>query len=109
MLLIHYCLGISVNLYSILPASDHAKSLFAGFTTGVGEGPLLLSLHALLGTLLLITATAAVVRASRLGTTHLAHDRRSPGHHRRVVLRRTSCLQARVLATWESCVGLSGC
>jgi len=69
MLLIQYCLGISVNLYSTLPATDHGKSLFAGFTTGVGNGPLLLSLHALLGTLLLITAVAAVVRSSRLGTT----------------------------------------
>ena len=69
MLLIQYCLGISVNLYSTLPASDHGKSLFTGFTAGVGDGPLLLSFHALLGTLLLITATAAVVRSWRLGRT----------------------------------------
>lgn len=26
MLLIQYCLGISVNLYSTLPASDHGKA-----------------------------------------------------------------------------------
>jgi hypothetical protein len=57
MLLVQYCLGISVNLYSTLPASDHGKSLFAGFTSAVGDGPLLLSLHALLGTLFLITAS----------------------------------------------------
>ena len=69
MLLLQYCLGISVSLYSTLPASDPGKSLFAGFTAGVGDGPLLLSFHALLGTLLLITALAAVVRSSRLGAT----------------------------------------
>lgn len=69
MLLIQYCLGISVNLYSTLPAADHGKSLFAGFASGVRDGPLLLSLHALLGTLLLITAVAAVIRSSRLGAT----------------------------------------
>jgi hypothetical protein len=69
MLLVQYCLGISVNLYSTLPASDHGKSLFSGFTSAVGDGPLLLSLHALLGTLLLITASAALVRSLRLGAT----------------------------------------
>lgn len=69
MLLIQYCLGISVNLYSTLPPTDHDKSLFAGFTSAVGDGPLLLSLHALLGTFLLITASAALVRSLRLATT----------------------------------------
>lgn len=69
MLLMQYCLGISVNLYATLPASDHDKFLFAGFTSAIGDGPLLLSLHALLGTLLLITATAALLRSSRLAAT----------------------------------------
>ena len=67
MLLFQYCLGISVNLYSAPPASDHGKSLFPAFGAAVGDGPVLLSLHALLGTLLLITAVVAVVRATRLG------------------------------------------
>jgi hypothetical protein len=67
MLLIQYCLGISVNLYATLPAGDSGKSLFAGFASAVGDGPLILSLHALLGTLLLITASVALVRSSRLG------------------------------------------
>jgi hypothetical protein len=69
MLLIQYSLGISVNLYSTLPSGDSGKSLFAGFTSAVGDGPLLLSLHALLGTLLLITASLALVRSLRLGAT----------------------------------------
>ena len=68
-LLIQYCLGISVNLYSTLPATDDGKSLISGFTAAVGNGPLLLSLHAVLGTLLLMTAATALVRASRLGAT----------------------------------------
>jgi hypothetical protein len=69
MLLVQYCLGISVNLYSTIPVSDHGKSLFAGFTSAVRDGPLLLSLHALLGTLLLITASGALVRSLRLTAT----------------------------------------
>jgi hypothetical protein len=66
MLLVQYCLGISVNLYSTLPPSDHGKPAFGGFASAVGNGPLILSLHAILGTLLLITATAAVIRSARL-------------------------------------------
>ncbi|MDE3133608.1 MAG: hypothetical protein KGL15_06055 [Acidobacteriota bacterium] len=66
MLLIEYSLGISANLYSTLPAGDHGKALFAAFGAAVGNGPVLVTLHALLGTLLLITGIAAVVRASRL-------------------------------------------
>jgi len=71
MLLLEYSLGISVNLYSTLPPTDHDKSLFAGFTSAVGNGPLLLSLHALLGTLLIITASIAVIRSTRLAAKPL--------------------------------------
>lgn len=65
MLLIEYSLGISANLYSTLPAADRGKTLLAGLGAAVGNGPLLVTLHALLGTLLIITAIAAVIRASR--------------------------------------------
>jgi hypothetical protein len=71
MILIQYSLGISVNLYSTLPASDHGKSLLSGFAAAVGKGPALLTLHALLGTLLLITASVALVRSLRVGATPL--------------------------------------
>jgi hypothetical protein len=71
MLLVEYSLGISVNLYSTLPAADHGKQLFGALAAAVGNGPVLLSLHAVLGTLLLITGTAAVVRAVRLGVRPL--------------------------------------
>lgn len=66
MLLIEYSLGISVNLYSRLPSSDTGKTLFAGLGAAVGNGPFVLAFHAVLGTLLLLTGVAAVVRASRL-------------------------------------------
>jgi hypothetical protein len=71
MLLIQYSLGITVNLYSTLPAADHGKGLFAGFGAAVGNGPIALTLHALLGTLLLITATSAVIRSTLLKQTPL--------------------------------------
>jgi hypothetical protein len=66
MILVEYSLGISVNLYSTLPTGDSGKSGFAGLGAAIGNGPLLVTLHALLGTLLLGTGVAAVVRAARL-------------------------------------------
>ena len=66
MVLIEYALGISANLYSTLPSADKGKPLFAALGAAVGNGPLLISLHALLGTLLLFTALAVVVRSSRM-------------------------------------------
>ena len=64
MLVIELGLGVGVNLYSNLPASDHGKGLLTAFGAAVTGGPLALTLHALLGTLLLITGIAAVVRAT---------------------------------------------
>jgi hypothetical protein len=69
MLLIQFSLGVAVEIYATLPAGDEGKSLFAGFAAAVGKGPAVLTLHALLGTLLLITAVAAVVRSARVGAT----------------------------------------
>ena len=63
MLLLQYSLGIYVNLYSTLPASDSGKGLFPGFTAAVSNDPVVLSLHAILGTLLLISAITAVIRS----------------------------------------------
>lgn len=63
MLLLEFGLGIWVNLYGHLPASDQGKSTFAAFGRAVANGPVGLSLHALLGTLLLVTSIGAVVRA----------------------------------------------
>jgi hypothetical protein len=64
MLLIEFGLGSWVNLYARLPASDHGRGSFAAFADAVAKGPVGLSLHALLGTLLIVTAIGAVVRAA---------------------------------------------
>jgi hypothetical protein len=67
MLLLEFGLGMGVNLYGHLPASDHGRSTFDAFGHAVANGPVGLSLHALLGTLLLVTSIGAVVRAVLAG------------------------------------------
>lgn len=69
MLLIEFELGITVNLYASLPGSGDGKGLFGAFLSSITTGPIALTLHALLGTLLLITATAAIIRATRAHAT----------------------------------------
>jgi hypothetical protein len=66
MLVIEFALGVVVNLYATLPAADAGKTLFSAFGAAVTDGPVALTLHALLGTLLLITGISAVVRAALL-------------------------------------------
>jgi hypothetical protein len=66
MLVIEFALGVVVNLYAKLPPSDAGKTLFSAFGAAVTDGPVALTLHALLGTLLLITGISALVRASLL-------------------------------------------
>jgi hypothetical protein len=63
MLLVEFGLGIWVNLYAKIPASDQGKGTFAAFGAAVADGPVGLALHALLGTLLLVTAIAFIIRA----------------------------------------------
>lgn len=63
MLVVEFGLGIWTNLYATLPASDHGRSMFAAFGHAVADGPVGLSLHAIVGTLLVIAAISAVVRA----------------------------------------------
>jgi hypothetical protein len=64
MLLLEFGLGVGVNLYAKLPASDSGKALFPAFWSAVSGGPVVLALHALLGTILLITGISAVVCSS---------------------------------------------
>lgn len=63
MLIVEYGLGIWVNLYAAIPAADRGKGAFAAFGAAVAHGPVALALHALLGTLLVVTAIALVIRA----------------------------------------------
>ncbi len=65
MLLIQYGLGIGANLYLTLPQADHGKSLFPAFGAAVVHGPVVVTLHALLGTLLLGAALGVVIRGLR--------------------------------------------
>ena len=69
MLLAEYCLGVWVNLYTQLPASDHGAGLLSAFGRAVADGPVTLALHALLGTLLLITAIGVILHAARARNT----------------------------------------
>jgi hypothetical protein len=69
MLLIEYGLGAWANLYAQLPSSDHGKATFAAFGGAVAHGPAGLALHALLGTLLIVTAVSVVVRAALIRQT----------------------------------------
>lgn len=62
-LLIEYGLGMWVNFYGQLPASDHGASLATGFGRAVADGSVGLSIHAVLGAVLIISAVTAVVRS----------------------------------------------
>jgi hypothetical protein len=63
-LLTEYGLGAWVNLYGHLPASDHGASIATGFARAVSKGPAGLSIHAVLGAILVISAVTAIVRAA---------------------------------------------
>jgi hypothetical protein len=62
-LLIEYGLGIWVNLYGQLPAADHGAKLAAGFGRAVADGPAGLSIHTVLGLVLIVSAITALVRS----------------------------------------------
>jgi hypothetical protein len=62
-LMIEFGLGISANHYAKLPASDHGKGMLPAFVSAVTGGPVVLALHAVLGTVLLAGGIAALVRA----------------------------------------------
>jgi len=64
MLLVELALGVAVNLTARLPATDTGRSLPAAFAASITGGPVVLSAHAVLGTLLIATGVAALVRAA---------------------------------------------
>lgn len=63
MILIEIGIGMGVNLFATIPANDAGKSLFMAFGKAVTNGPISLTIHALLGTLIVITGITAVVRS----------------------------------------------
>lgn len=62
-LLVEYGLGIWVNLYRRLPAAEHGTDIATSFARAVSKGPIGLSVHALLGVILIVSAAMAIVRA----------------------------------------------
>jgi hypothetical protein len=62
MLVVQYGLGIVLNLYIAVPAAD----AHAGLTQEIANGPLMLTLHAVLGLALIGTALVTLLRAVRL-------------------------------------------
>jgi hypothetical protein len=62
MLVVQYGLGIILNLYVPVPAAD----AHAGLMQEIANGPVMLTLHALLGTALIGAALVLLVRAIRL-------------------------------------------
>lgn len=69
LLLLEIAIGMGVNLFTTLPANGAGKSLFVAFGKAVTYGPLALTIHALLGTVIVISGITAVVRAVTLRQT----------------------------------------
>lgn len=66
LLLVEYGLGVWVNLYGKLPATDRGAGLASGFARALTDGPVGLSIHAALGVVLLGSAIGVLVRSLRL-------------------------------------------
>jgi|SRR5579875_2188372 len=58
-LLVQYGFGMYVNLYATVPGTDHGK----GIGAAISNGPAALSVHAVLGMLLILSAIGALVQA----------------------------------------------
>lgn len=61
--------GIGVNLFGTVPKADQGKGAFAAFGAVFTAGPAALMIHATVGTLLVLAAVAALVRAVRARQT----------------------------------------
>lgn len=68
MLVVQYGLGIVLNMYVAVPASD----AHAGLMQEIASGPFTLTVHALLGLTLIGAALMLLVRAVRLGDRVIA-------------------------------------
>jgi hypothetical protein len=68
MLVVQYGLGIVLNMYVAVPASD----AHAGLMQEIASGPFTLTVHALLGLALIGAALVLLVRAVRLGDRVIA-------------------------------------
>jgi hypothetical protein len=60
-LLIEFAIGS--NLYNQAPKAAHGQPIFAAFGLAIADAPLALAIHAVLGTLIIVGAIQALVRA----------------------------------------------
>jgi hypothetical protein len=63
MLVLEYGLGMWVNLEAHIPDADHGVGFWAAFVDSITRDPVGLTLHALLGTLIIVTSTGLAVRS----------------------------------------------
>ncbi len=66
MLVLQYSLGMWVNLEASVPSGDATAGFWGAFVGAITNGPLALTLHALLGTLLMVSAGILMWRALRI-------------------------------------------
>jgi hypothetical protein len=70
MLIAQFAIGSVVNLYATIPARDKNSGIFAAIGRSLTNGPVSLATHAGLGLLIVLAATALVVRS--IVTRHTA-------------------------------------
>jgi len=64
MLIVQFAIGMIVNLYATIPAGDKGSTFWTAIGRALADGPVSLTLHAVLGLLLVVTAASLVVRAA---------------------------------------------
>jgi len=63
MLIVQFAIGVVVNLYATVPASDRGNGFFGALGKALSNGPAALASHAGLGLLIVLAALALAVRA----------------------------------------------
>lgn len=94
LLILTLAVGIIVNLSATLPASDKGDSMFAAFGAALASGPASLSIHATLGSLVVLAGISVLIRAV---TSHRAGQ---------IILAAVGLLA--VLMAWTSGTGFVG-
>ena len=64
MLILQFAIGMIVNLYATIPAGDKGSGFWSAIGRALADGPASLTVHAILGLLLVVTAVTLVVRAA---------------------------------------------
>lgn len=64
LLTIETVLGIAVNLFAKLPASDTGDTMFSAFGAAIGSGPVSLAVHAIVGALVVLAGISVLIRAA---------------------------------------------